>query len=54
MKFQEWLAKVDEKLEAFAGVCMLDLPDWRYAEAYEDGLQPITAARLAVAAAGAW
>ena len=38
MTFEEWMRDVDLAVEAISGVSTLDLPDWGYRDAFEDGL----------------
>lgn len=50
--FRAWLAKVDAAIARKCGLSHLDLGDWRYRDAYEDGLSPAHVARLVLAEEG--
>ena len=50
--FETWLKLVDVEVASRCGLSYMDLPDWRYADAYEDGMSAKTAARRAIRAAG--
>jgi len=49
--FIDWMAKVDAILVRKCGLDSRDLPDWTYADAFEDGYTPAEAARSALRAA---
>lgn len=49
--FSEWIQRVDNALEAHCGLTSEDLPDYLYADAYEDGESPKKVARRAYRAA---
>jgi Family of unknown function (DUF5419) len=49
--FDKWMAKVDAVLVKKCGMDNRDLPDWAYADAFEDGFTPAAAARHALKAA---
>jgi hypothetical protein len=52
MSFTAWMAAVNSWL---VSLCMLeanDLPDWRYADAFESGMSPARAASGALKASG--
>ena len=49
--FDEWLHAVDAQVQARVGVSYLDLPDYCYADAYDDGRSPSEVARAAIRAA---
>lgn len=51
MSFTDWMKKVDELLMARCGMCHRDLPDWRYRDAYDEGMTAREAARRAYHAA---
>ena len=51
MTFQQWMRKVDAIIDAITGMSADDLPDYCYADAFEDGVKPATAARRAIGAA---
>lgn len=38
--FQDYLRECDRLCESIAGVSIYDLPDWDYASAYEDQVDP--------------
>jgi Family of unknown function (DUF5419) len=42
--FEEWMFKVDQILVRWFGLPSMDMPDWHYANAFEDGLSPMEAA----------
>lgn len=42
--FAEWLAKVDKHVVDRLGICLDDLPDWNYRDAYDEGMTPARAA----------
>lgn len=44
MTFSEWMDAVDVVLEARIGLCSSDLEDQCYADMYEDGYSPESAA----------
>lgn len=48
--FSAWMAKVDAVLGKM-GFHSLDLPDWRYRDAFDDGWSPARAAYAALKAA---
>ena len=48
--FEQWLAKVDQWLEAHVFVSSADLPDCCYADWFADGISPARAARMALKA----
>lgn len=48
-KFIKWLAKVDDHLIKKVGLTHLDLPDGPFADWFDDGISPATAARLLLA-----
>ncbi len=52
--YVDWLWAVDVWLGVKAGLTMADLDDWHYADAYEGGMEPATAAKKALKAAGAF
>jgi hypothetical protein len=47
LSFDQWVKKVDAILLATVGVGLSDLPDVAYADWYEDGVSPTTAAKRA-------
>ena len=47
-KRDAWLSVVAEEIEYLTGMGMDDLPDFCYADAYDDGRSPKQTARLAV------
>lgn len=49
--FEEWLRLVDSHIRNKCGLSHLDLPDWCYRDAYDDGVTPATAAARAIKAA---
>lgn len=50
--FEAWLAKVDAAIRAKTGLTLRDLDDCPYADWYEDGVSPATAAKRAIKNAG--
>jgi hypothetical protein len=50
LSFEEWLEMVDAEVWSRAGCSYSDLSDWNYADAFEDGMRPKTAARKAIKA----
>jgi hypothetical protein len=44
MTFNEWMEQVDCEIEQAYGLSSSDLPDWNYADAFEDGMTPVSAA----------
>lgn len=51
MTFEEWLSAVNTLILRATGLDRDDLPDWRYADAYTEGVSPASAARQVVRAA---
>lgn len=51
MTFDEWMKQVDSEIEKHFGLSSDDLPDWTYADAFEDGMKPEDAAQEAMSAA---
>ena len=51
LTFEEWMKKVDSIIEARTGMTHMDLPDWSYAQAHEDGVTALSAASRAIKAA---
>lgn len=49
--FDKWMAKVDAALVKKCGLDSRDLPDWMYADAFEDGRSASSAASAALRAA---
>jgi len=49
--FDDWMKKVNAEIERKCGMGVDDLPDWRYHQAWEDGVSPIRAAASVIAAA---
>ena len=49
--FTAWMAKVDALMARSCGMSSMDLPDWNYRDAYDDGASPSSAARQAIRAA---
>jgi hypothetical protein len=50
-KFRDWLRKVDAVVRAKTGMSYDDLPDYCYADRYEEGARPATVANEAIRAA---
>jgi hypothetical protein len=50
--FEQWKREVDAAILALCGLTADDLPDYGYADAYEDGKSPKATARAAIKAAG--
>jgi hypothetical protein len=50
--YNAWMARVEAQLDKLVGCGSLDLPDWGYRDAYENGMTPSEAARDAVEEAG--
>jgi len=50
-KFDTWMKAVDKHCVALCGLESADLPDYCYADAYDDGLTPKQAAKAAIRAA---
>ena len=48
MTFEQWKSKVNEAVERLVGLSCDDLSDYCYADAWEDGVSPIAAARRAI------
>jgi hypothetical protein len=44
MTFDEWRAAIDKVVQRLTGFVCDDLPDWHYAEAFSDGVEPCCAA----------
>ena len=38
--YEEWMEEIDQLITANLGIGLDDLDDYRYADAYEDGLSP--------------
>ena len=51
LTFDEWMKKVDGHIHQIAQVTHLDIPDWDYADAWDDSRDPEDAAREALVAA---
>jgi hypothetical protein len=51
LTFDQWMEQVDAALVRKVGVCSADLPDFCYADMYEAGYSPETAADEAIEAA---
>jgi hypothetical protein len=49
--FTMWMAKVDALMVKYCTMSSMDLPDWNYRDAYDDGMSPSRAARSAISAA---
>jgi Family of unknown function (DUF5419) len=49
--FEQWKLAVNQAIERKVGMSSDDLPDWGYADAYEDGLSPASAASSAIRSA---
>ena len=49
--FTAWMAEVDKHILNAVGMDHNDLPDWRYRDAFEEGMAPVKAAKRAVKAA---
>lgn len=49
--FDDWMAQVDKVIEAVYGLSVNDLPDCPFADWYEDGITPVSAAGRAIAMA---
>jgi hypothetical protein len=52
MQFAEWMRRVDEAVEAEVGLSVHDLEDASFADWFEDGVRPATAAKRALRASG--
>lgn len=52
--FDAWMVKVDAIIQKKCGLSYLDLPDYCYADEYEDGASPAEAAKAAIKAAGSF
>lgn len=50
--FEQWLKKVDSKVENTVGIGISDLPDIDYLDRYEAGDTPTQAAKAALREAG--
>jgi len=48
LSFEDWMHAVDRVIAARVGVDSADLPDICYADLYEDGATPASAARQAI------
>lgn len=46
--FEEWMREVNAALLALCGMCADDLPDWRYADDWREGVNPGRSARRAI------
>lgn len=51
MTFDEWMSQVNAHIYRIAQVSHLDIPDWDYADAWDDSRDPEDAAREALVAA---
>lgn len=40
MSFQKWMSEVDDVVNGFCGLSYNDLPDWRWRDAFNDGMTP--------------
>lgn len=49
--YDEWMLAVDANVQRLCGLSADDLPDYCYADAYDDGRSPSEVARAAVRAA---
>jgi len=54
LTFSQWMKEVDEACWCKAGLSVHDLGDCRFADWYDDGVRPATAARRALKASGCW
>ena len=45
-EFVWWLEEVDRRVQHTLGLSIDDLPDWHFADAFEDGLGPRLAAEV--------
>lgn len=52
MTYEEWLAEVNRETVALVGMRTDDFEDWKYRDAYDDGMDPDQAAREALEYAG--
>ena len=50
-KFNVWMARVDALIEKSTGLSSMDLPDYCYRDAFDDGASPGSAAKAAIRAA---
>ena len=50
LTFRQWMAEVDSELNRIIGLGHMDIADWDYRCAFEDGTEPATAAREALLA----
>jgi len=46
--FDLWMQKVDSHLISQCGMSHLEFDDWRYHDAFQEGISPKNAARLAI------
>jgi hypothetical protein len=51
MSFGDWTTELDKAVQAMVGCSLADLPDVCYADWFEDGVSPKSAARRAIRAA---
>lgn len=51
VSFEKWMKTVDMLVRSLAGFSVHDLPDCCFADWYEDGVKPLTAAKRAIKAA---
>lgn len=51
LTWEEWKIEVNTFVIRKTGIHADDLPDWRYREAYDNGMKPNVAANRAIAAA---
>ena len=52
VSFAAWMNTVNRCLVSLCGLTGYDLPDWHYADAFESGMSPATAARSVLKASG--
>mgnify|MGYP001606131364 FL=1 len=49
--YQQWMHKLEARIGARTGLSYLDLPDYAYRDAFEDGRTPSAVARAVIRAA---
>lgn len=50
LTFEQWLAAIEDEVVRITGLGREDFTDWQYADAFEEGVEPVVAARDMLAA----
>lgn len=49
LNFDAWMRLLDEEVQRITGFTSGDFPDWHFVDCFEDGIEPIEAARQMLA-----